>query len=67
MPMWYLNAAPTFISMVMKLKNEWDTLAEERSLRNIASKIIVDDDLLYGRTAEQILAYFRTVLYVLKH
>ena len=31
------------------------------------SKIIVDDVLLYGRTADQLLAYFRTVLDVLKH
>ena len=31
------------------------------------SKIIVDDGLLYERTENQILAYFRTSLYVLKH
>ena len=35
-------------------------------MRNFASKIIVDDVLLYGRTSKQILAYFITVLYVLK-
>ena len=32
-----------------------------------ASKIIVDCVLLYRRTAEQLLTYFRTVLDVLKH
>ena len=30
-------------------------------------KIISDDVLLYGRTAGQLLSYFRTVLDVLKH
>ena len=34
---------------------------------NVASKIIVDDMLLYGRTSRQLLDYFRTVLDVLKH
>ena len=34
---------------------------------NVASKIIVDDVLLHGRTAGQILDYFKTVLDVLKH
>ena len=33
----------------------------------VASIIIIDDVLLYGYTAEQLLAYFRTVLDVLKH
>ena len=33
---------------------------------NVASKIIVGDVLLYERTAEQLLYYFRTVLGVLK-
>ena len=46
---------------------EWDTLAKEHVLKNVASKIIVDDVLLYGRTSRQILDYFRTVLDVLKH
>ena len=34
---------------------------------NVASNIIADDVLQYGRTAGQLLAYFRTVLEVLKH
>ena len=46
---------------------EWDTLAKEHVLKNVASKIIVDDVLLYGRTSRQLLDYFRTVLDVLKH
>ena len=62
-----LNAAPTFVAMIMKLQMEWETLAKERGLKNVASKIIVGDVLLYGYTAEQILAYFRTVLDFLKH
>ena len=58
---------PTCLVMRMKLKNEWDTLAIERGLKNGASNVIVDDVLLYGRTDEQLLAYFRTVLDFLKH
>ena len=67
MPMGSLNAAPTFLAMTMKLHMEWDTLAKERGFKNVASKIIVVDVLLYGSTAEQLLNYFRTVLYVIKH
>ena len=62
-----LIAAPTFVSMMMRLQMEWDTLATKLGLKNVASKIIVDDVLLYERTAKKILAYFRTVLDVLKH
>ena len=36
-------------------------------MKNFASKIIVDDVLLYGRTDRQLLDYLRTVLDVLKH
>ena len=46
---------------------EWDTLAKERRLKNIVSKIIFYDVLLYGCTAKQFLAYFRTFLDVLEH
>ena len=46
---------------------EWDTLSKESGLKKIASKIIVDDVLLYVRTSEKLLDYFRTVLDVLKH
>ena len=60
MPMRELNADPIFLTMMMKLQKEWDTLAKERGLKDVASKIIVDDLLLYG------LAYSRTVLDVLK-
>ena len=67
MPMGNRNAVPTFVAMTMNLKNEWDTLAKERGLKNVASNIIVDNVLLYGRTSEQLLAYFTTVLDVLKH
>ena len=67
MPMVSLNVAPTFVVMMMKLKMEWDKLAKERGLENVASKIIVDDVLLYGRTSEQILAHFRTFLDLLKN
>ena len=67
MPMGALNADPTFVAMIVKLRIEWDNLAEERGLKKCIYKIIVDDVLLYGRTAGQLLAYFRTVLDVLKH
>ena len=53
--------------MTTKLKNEWDTVVKERGLKNVASTIIVDDVLLYGRTDEHIQAYFGTVIDVLKH
>ena len=36
-------------------------------MKNIASKIIFDYVLLYGRTAKQLLSYFITVLDVLKN
>ena len=67
MPMGDLNAYPTFVATTMKLQMEWDTLAKELGLKNVASKIIVDDVLLYGRASEQFLDYLRTVLDVLKH
>ena len=66
-PMGALNAAPTFVAMMMELKMEWYTLAKECGLENFELKIIVDDVLLYGRTAGQILDYFSTVVDVLKH
>ena len=62
-----LNTAPTYVSLMTKLQRECDTLAKECGLKKLAPKIIVDDVLLYGRTANQILAYFRTVLDFLKH
>ena len=40
----------------------YGTLVEKGSIN-----IIVDDVLLYGRTAKQLLAYFITVLDVLKY
>ena len=61
-----LNAAPNFLAMMTKIQMEWDTLAKERGLKNVA-KINVYDVLLYGRTAEQLLMYFITVLDFLKH
>ena len=62
-----LNEAPIFLAMGMKLQMEWGTLSKERGLKNVASKIIVDDMLLYGCTADQIRDYFGIVMYVLKH
>ena len=67
MPMGSLNSAPTFLATTMKLYMEWDTLSKERGLKNVASKIIVDDVLLYGSTSKQLLDYFITVIDVLKH
>ena len=67
MPMGTLNAAPTFVAMMMKLKNGMGHTSQRTWFENAASKIIVYGVLLYGRTAEQLLAYFRTVLGVLKH
>ena len=67
MPMGALNAALKFVAMMMKLKIEWDTLSKERGSKNVASEIIVDRLLLYGRSANQLLDYFITVLDFLKH
>ena len=67
MPMGALNAASTFVVMIMKLQMEWYTLAKQRGLKNVAQNNIVDDVLLYGRTAKQFLSYFRTFVNVLKH
>ena len=57
MPMGDLNADQIFVAMTTKLKMEWDTLSKQQSLKNISSKII----------SEQLLAFFRTVLEILKH
>ena len=62
-----LHSATNFVSMMIKLQNKWDTLAKEHELRNFALKIIVDDVLMYGHIAGQILAYFRMVVDFLKH
>ena len=62
-----LNEAWKVLAMMMKLQIEWKTLAKERRLNIFCIEIIVDDVLLYGRTTEQLLAYFRAVMYVLKH
>ena len=35
-PMGDLNAYPIFVAMLMKLKMEWDTLAKEHGLINVA-------------------------------
>ena len=67
MHMGSLNADPKFVAMMMKLQMKWYTLAKESGLKIDASKIIVDDVLLCGHTANHILAYFRTVVGVLKH
>ena len=62
-----LNASPKFVALMMKLHIGWYTLAKKRVLKNVASKLIVDDVLLYGHKAEQLLDYFIMVLGVLKH
>ena len=62
-----LNASPTFVAMMMKLENEWYLQSKERGLKNVASKIIIDDVLLYGRTSKQLIVCFRTVLNFFKH
>ena len=31
--MWELNSAPTFLTMMMKMQNECDTLGEERKMK----------------------------------
>ena len=46
---------------------ECDTLAKGGRLKNVVSKTIVDDVLLYVIIANQLLEYFKTVLNFLKH
>ena len=58
MPIGDLNAAPSFVGIIMKLKMEWETLAKERGLKFFSSEIIVDYVLLYGRTSEQLISHF---------
>ena len=36
MPMGDLNKAPTFVAMIMNLRMEWDAIAKERGLKNVA-------------------------------
>ena len=62
-----LNSDPTFVAIMMKIQTEWYTLIKERGFKNVASKFIVDDVLMYGCTSEKILAYFKTILDILKH
>ena len=50
MPTGALNAYPTLLEMMTKLQTEWGTLAKDSGLKNVASKIIVDDVLMYRRT-----------------
>ena len=65
--MGYLNEAPTCVAMMMNLQMEWDKLAKECDLKNYPKINIIDDVLLYVRTSDQLIAYFITVLDVLKH
>ena len=66
MPMGALDSSTTFEEMI-QVQMEWYTLSKERGLIHVATKIIVDNVLLYGCTSKKLLEYFRTVLDVLKH
>jgi hypothetical protein len=66
MPMGALNSAATFVAMMTKLQHKWDRLAKERGISGAGSKVIVDDVLLYGDTAETLMAYVRCFLEVLR-
>ena len=65
MPMPPLNETPRFLAMMIKLQMEWDKLAKERGIKHDASKIIIDDVLLYGRKSKQLIKYSKTALDVL--
>ena len=41
MPIGDLNAAPSFVGIIMKLKMEWETLAKERSLKCFNQKSLL--------------------------
>ena len=47
--MGYLITATTFLSMTMKLQNEWVTLSEAHELKQAASKNVVDEMVMYRR------------------
>ena len=67
MPMGPLNTDPTFVAMMKKPHVEWYTLSKGYGLKNVESKIIVDDVLLYRRSSKNLLGYLRTVMYANKH
>ena len=67
MHMGSLNADQKFVAIMINLQMEWDTLSKERGLKSFSSTIIVDEMLLYWRTAIPLLDYFRKLLDVIKH
>ena len=67
MPMGFLNSHAIFVAMMATMQAEWEQKAAARGLKNVGSKIIVDDVLLYAPTIEDSLAYFRIILEVLQH
>eukprot|EP00957_Ditylum_brightwellii_P129685 9892764-Ditylum_brightwellii.AAC.1 len=75
MPMGALNLAPTFVAMMMVMQDKWEKKREElglttcssRVIKHCGSKVIVNDVLLHGREARELLRYFRIVLEVFQH
>ena len=57
-----LNTDPKCVAIMMKLHKEWDIWTKERKL-----KILDQKSLLIICFCMDLLAYFRTVLEVLKH
>eukprot|EP00957_Ditylum_brightwellii_P146960 11188725-Ditylum_brightwellii.AAC.1 len=53
--------------MMVQLQKKWNKLAAKRGIKHCASKVIVNDVLVYGREKQELLGYFRAVLDVLKH
>ena len=66
MPMGTLNSAPTFVSMMLTLRELWEGLARGHDIQHCRAKVIIDDVLLYGWDPLTLLKYFRSVLDVLK-
>lgn len=58
MSMGALSSAAMLIAMMSKLQQQWDALAKERGVIGIGSKVIVDNTLLHGRAANQLLKRF---------
>ena len=62
-----LNSAPVFVAMMLELQRKWDELAEQREIKDFGSSVIVDNVLVFGRTKDELLRYFKCILEVLMY
>jgi hypothetical protein len=67
MPMGMLNSTPVFVAMMLELQGKWNRLTEQCAIKDCGSSVIVDDVLVFGRTKDEYLRYFKCILEVLMH